>query len=245
MLRIYTSPPPWWRGAESRPSEKPWWKDTCAWRSLQCLKACVKRPIGGHYAVTRSLLAGLKQNGVPFSYNSPFLPSGTVLALAGLETLKFAIEQKKAGRIRFLAAGPNICVLPSQCDFLVADTAVDLYLVNSEWTLRAYAEDCPVLRGRLAVWPAGVDPAFWARRSAPQTRNCLLYVKSEQAPLAAVKDVLRKVGITAEVIRYGEYDQHSFKALLEASDCMIYLGDSESQGIALAEAWAMDVATFV
>lgn len=242
-LSIYTSPPPWWRGMPFDGMR--WWKRSMLWRGLRCLKACFLRCVGGHYAVTRSLLAGMRQIGLPFSYNYPLLPSRTALVLAGLDTLRFAIEQKRAGRIDFLAAGPNICVAPSLCDNMVADAAVDVYLVNSEWTRRMYVEDCPALDGRIAVWPAGVDADFWSRRNPPRRRHVLLYVKNDHAPIGAVQDVLARLHLAVTVLRYGEYTTDSFKALLESSECMICMGGPESQGIALAEAWAMDVPTFV
>ncbi|WP_143077842.1 glycosyltransferase family 4 protein [Desulfomicrobium norvegicum] len=209
------------------------------------MKAWFRRPVGGHYAVTRSLLAGLRQNGVSFSYNPPFLSSCEVIVLSGVDTLRFAIEQKAAGRIKFLAAGPNICVLPSLCDYLVANEAVDLYVVNSEWTRRLYVEDCPALDNKIAIWPSGVDVDFWVRRNPPRPGHVLIYLKNSFAPLGDVERVLESLHMCVKILRYGEYDASTFKAFLESSECMIYMGGAESQGIALAEAWAMDVPTFV
>jgi hypothetical protein len=54
-------------------------------------------PVGGHYAVTRSLVRGLQRTGVRFAYN-PHLPSTTARAaivLCGLETLAQAIAWRR------------------------------------------------------------------------------------------------------------------------------------------------------
>lgn len=45
---------------------------------------------------------------------------------------------------------------------------------------------------------------------------------------------------------YGSHRQHHYRRLLRQADVMLYWTDAgESQGVALLEAWAMDVPTFV
>jgi hypothetical protein len=60
----------------------------------------------GHYAVTRSLIAGLNKLGVAYQYNptSDKKIHGHVHVLAGVDTLRYAIEQKRKGRIKRLTA---------------------------------------------------------------------------------------------------------------------------------------------
>lgn len=55
---------------------------------------------GGHSAVTRSLIEGLKKNRLPYSYNvrSENDLAENVLVLSGKETLKQAIDWKKKKR---------------------------------------------------------------------------------------------------------------------------------------------------
>ena len=44
-------------------------------------------------------------------------------------------------------------------------------------------------------------------------------------------------------MRYGEYDRDTFKRVLSESFVAVFLSSFETQGLALAEAWAMDVPT--
>ena len=60
------------------------------------------RKLGGHYAVTRSLLHGLERIGAAYTYN-PREGSNiyeNVIILAGVDKLKASIELKKAGVIK-------------------------------------------------------------------------------------------------------------------------------------------------
>lgn len=220
-------------------------KRTLFWYGLRCLKAWFRRPISGHYAVTRSLLAGLSQNHISFSYNPPFLSSRGVIVLSGIDTLRFAIEQKAAGRLQFLAAGPNICVLPSLCNYLVANEAVDLCITPSQWVQDLYLKDCPELSGRLGIWAAGVDTNYWVQSTSRKSFEVLVFVKDRSAPVEAVCNLLSGMNVGYSLLCYGEFDQEEYKRRLAISSCMIYLQSSESQGIALAEAWAAGVPTFV
>src|SRR5437588_11108449 len=108
----------------------------------------------GHFPVTRSAVEGLKRIGADFNYNPGWVSRvGPVVAvLSDLRALEQAIRWKDAGRIRRLLAGPNLVVLPSDNPDLITAPAIDLYLVNSDWTYQAYGADAPMLKGRLAVW---------------------------------------------------------------------------------------------
>jgi hypothetical protein len=59
-----------------------------------------------------------------------------------------------------------------------------------------------------------------------------------------VKSLLENLGYQTVTISYGSYNQSQYKELLSQVSCAIILSRSESQGIALAECWAMNVPTF-
>lgn len=210
---------------------------------------CTPRKIGGHYAVTRSILNGLDKLKIQYRYNPPFeyLISSHVWALAGVDTLAYAIKLKNAGRIKYLAAGPNISVLPSWDNDILAHKAVDLCITNSDWTKTAYEEDSPALAGRIRIWPAGVDGLYWNPEKQPvKTKGqVLIYSKSTDAPLDDVVNLLAELGFRHTILQYGSYSPEEYRNSLAESAFAVFLSKSESQGLALAEAWAMDVPTFV
>jgi glycosyltransferase involved in cell wall biosynthesis len=79
-----------------------------------------------------------------------------------------------------------------------------------------------------------------------QPRLPLIYLKVAWPDLRdEVVHTLRQAGIKFREITYGSYSPKQYKSLLQASSCVIYIGGSESQGLALLEAWAMNVPTFV
>lgn len=204
-----------------------------------------QKTIGGHYAVTRSILRGLTVNNIDYIYNPNTTISETSLVLSGIDTLEFAIHQKRRGKIKFLLAGPNISVLPSFDNNILAAKEIDVCLVPSRWVKEAYEKDCPELIGRIKIWAAGIDETYWSPEESHTTRNrALIYLKSKNAPIEDVKKLLDTMHIPYTILRYGSYTKQQYKEILSLSKFAIFLSKSESQGIALAEAWAMDVPTF-
>jgi hypothetical protein len=56
---------------------------------------------------------------------------------------------------------------------------------------------------------------------------------------------LKKRNLHIETIVYGKYKQEDYFEKLKVSKAMLYLSHSESQGLALQEAWVRDVPTLV
>ncbi len=240
-ISIYTTPPLWWDLYRQSKKFFPFLKLILRF----ILSLFHRKKIGGHYAVTRSLLHGLNKNKIKYNFNSNIIISKTVIVLSGTETLQFAITQKKKGKIQYLIAGPNISVLPSFDNKILASKEVDICLVPSTWVKEKYEEDSPELLGRIKIWAAGVDEIYWS----PQNSNiikyhALIYLKNTNAPIKEVKELLNQFKIPYIIIYYGKYSKEQYKESLSRSKFAIFLSQSESQGLALAEAWAMDVPTF-
>ncbi len=216
---------------------------------LRGKKLPAKKTLGGHYAVTRSLVEGLKKNSVNFNYN----PSRekdiaeNVIILAGVERLKQAIELKKKGKIRMLLAGPNVVEDVRSENGIVAHEAVDRYIVPSEWVKDLVIGDCAGLKDRVLCWSAGVDSEYWKPTVDSKNRKqVLIYWKTE--PEEFCKEVIAIVeeeGMSPVLLQYGKYSIGEYKELLDRSAYSIFISRSESQGIALAEAWSMNVPTLV
>jgi hypothetical protein len=202
---------------------------------------------GGHPAVTRSLLDGLKKINADFNYNPPVIKDvgETIVVLSGIAALRQAIKLKKQGRIKKLLAGPNLMVFSTEFNNILSSKEIDVCLVPSDWVRIAYEEDSPALAGRIKSWPAGVDENFWQPDNALPKNKVLVYQKN--APEELTEKVLEKLKVlnfeTTEII-YNKYKVENFKKTLAESSLAIFLSRSESQGIALQEAWAMDVPTF-
>jgi hypothetical protein len=201
----------------------------------------------GHPSVTRSLTRGLKRIGKSFSLN-PVLSRGVgrvCIVLSSVAALRQGIELKRCGKVRVLLAGPNLVVRSNEHAGILAAPEVDGCLVPSNWVATAYVEDAPALAGRIHVWYAGLDETYWTPRgSIEERKNALIYCKNVDAAIVrTAATALKRAGWPISWIAYGSYSKSEFRAALRRSRIAVFLSPTESQGIALAEAWAMDVPT--
>lgn len=207
------------------------------------------KKLGGHNAVTRSLLHGLQRIDAAYNYNpgdgSAFYEN--VINLAGVDKLKACIELKKAGAIKFLLAGPNIVDHVLDQDAIVTHPVIDYFVVPSKWVEDIVLKDAPSLKNRILIWPAGIDARYWFPiKNKTAKKKVVIYRKTESWEFcdAVIKQV-EVMGFQPLVVEYGNYLARHFKQKLSEAFFAVFISRSESQGIALAESWAMDVPTLV
>ena len=203
----------------------------------------------GPDVVCLNLLEGLERIGQPRLSNPPeLLVTGRVGVLAGATSaLPWAIEAKRAGRVRQLVAGPNLVVLPDELDGILASREIDRVITPSRWVTDIYVGLSPSLAGRIAEWPVGVDVDYWSPmipQEGPAV-DFLLYDKILEAQNRSMADRVRAVldarAMTHVSIEYGTYAPAQYRNLLRRARAMIYLTESESQGVSLFEAWSCDI----
>jgi glycosyltransferase involved in cell wall biosynthesis len=177
--------------------------------------------------------------------------------LSDLDALEAAIRWRRGAPQRRLLVGPNVAALPSFAPALMTAPEIDVCVVPSEWVKREFERDSPDLIGRLAVWPAGVDVERWRPDGGPpgQTRRAVMFVKRlanhtterafDDAMLDATRQGLERAGVEVMTLKYGHFGPDAFARALDGAELMVCFGCSETQGMALAEAWAMDVPTLV
>ena len=205
---------------------------------------------GGHPSVTRSLVEGLKAIGADFNYN-PKKKSDLgkdVVVLSGVRTLKQAIKLKRLGVIERIFAGPNIVVRSIDHDSIIASPEVDFVITPSEWVSKAYIEEVPSLAARCIEWAAGVDPEFWKPDPHIERTHALIFTKPQIGPIPDIGPYvlyLKNNKYLVDLIEYGSFTQDEYREKLNRAKFLVGFVASESQGIAWAEAWAMDVPTFV
>lgn len=204
----------------------------------------------GHFAVTRSLVEGLKKINASFNYNPlhPHRLADTVIVLAGVKTLRQAIRLKQTGRIKKLYAGPNIVVFSSDDESVLASPEIDWVITPCKWVIDLYLEDNPSLHRRCFAWPAGVDTEYWRPDPEAKRERILLFEKQNKQPVGPVQpyaDYLRGLGWGVDIIQYGSFTHTQYLELLKRSCLMLGFVSDESQGIAWAEAWSIDVPTLL
>lgn len=204
----------------------------------------------GHFAVTRSLVMGLQKIGANFNYGPLTVRqlADTVVVLAGVDTLRQAIQLKRNGYIRRLYAGPNIVVFSSDHDSILASPEIDAVITPSQYVDALYIEDNACLREKIFAWPAGVDTEYWKPTSQLDRDRILIFEKQNKGPVGPVEpyaDYLRGIGWQVEIIRYGSFRHPAYRESLQRACLMLGFVTDESQGIAWAEAWSCDVPTLI
>lgn len=201
----------------------------------------------GPDAVLKSLINGFSELNIKYNLNPKKIReiSKTVIVLSNIEALKQVIELKKNKKIKYLLAGPNLVVLPSENKDLICSRYINTYLVNSEWTKEMYIKDAPELKNKIAIWPAGVDTNYW-KPGKKKKEYVLIYIKSAFKKIVKnAINLLKENNLKAKIIRYREYKPDEYLKFLQRSKFAVFFSRSESQGIALFEAWSCDVPTLV
>ncbi len=208
-----------------------------------------KIQFGGHYGVTRSLIEGSKTAKINFNYNPQKIDelNDFVIVLSGIKTLKRAIELKKQGRFKFLAAGPNLVILPSDYPQLIGSEFIDCVITNSNWIKDLYALDLPVIERKMIIWPAGVNTEFWKPTQLESKRKKIVFYKKRPVLklYSECLNITYNLGYEVVEIIYGNYEVDQYKSILDDSCLLIHFVEQESQGLSLLEAWSMNVPTLV
>lgn len=198
----------------------------------------------GPQVVTSGLLAGLKELDINFRLNPKNIAKGDVVYVnESVEALRGAIDLKKKGMISKIMAGPVISILPNEEKGIVLDVNIDLLLFPSAWTKDFWVSQAPQLAEKIKIWPAGVNSDC----DLSQKRDLfLVYYKSgPKTQFDYVINFLKSKNIPYAVVHYGHYQKADYFAKLARAKGMVYLSESESQGLALCEAWMHNVPTLV
>lgn len=218
---------------------------------LTILSKCVGHALKWEHAgVMNSLRRGLPRVHRDFNINTDDYNSvkANVVVVADLNAGLQAYQWKENKRIETLMVGPNIVGYPEEANSFISWPLVDAFLSPSEWPVQNFIRFIPSLQGRTRIWFAGVDETSWKPSlKFPQKddKKVLVYRKSNPEVCNQVENILRAHGFSVFSVSYGSYSQEQYKILLAQCKFAVFISSSESQGIALAEAWSMDVPTLV
>lgn len=221
------------------------------------LKELAKKILGrkrGPDQVINSLLRGLDELGIEHNLNPKIADFAPIVHVPLLpEVIRQAIHLKKQGLIKTLIAGPSIVITPLEADRILFEPEIDKIVLPSEWVRNLYISLAPSLANKIEIWPAGVKiPDYLSQNSHTLTRTqehkikCLLYSKNAPDELQQhILKTLNRLGINCSILTYGNFRQGSYFKELEKSDFAIFLSPTESQGLAIQEAWARNIPTLV
>lgn len=199
--------------------------------------------INGPGVVYTNLEKGLEKIGYSTKVNPPiWAVNSDVGVLSNIDALTWAIRAKKNGRISYLVAGPNLVLTPDDHEKILISPEIDKIVVPCQWVKDLYTSVAPSIQNRLYIWPVGIDTDKLSSLKEQEQNMIVVYQKNAPDEIFnAVLAKLKQVGQEYKVLFYGQYAHEEYLALLKKAKALIFLSQSESQGIALFEAWSYDV----
>ena len=165
---------------------------------------------------------------------------------ANEELLTRVLESKVQAHRLFI--GPNIAIEKPKLSELILQIPNSRVLVPSA-SMRDILLDRKLgyTSENILIWFAGVDQEFWKPTEGPEKNFVLVYQKGPDSEerVKIVEKSLLKLKIPSATLRYGEYRQGEYFRLLNKCKFVIWVGHTETQGIAQFQAWAMNVPTLV
>lgn len=214
-------------------------------------------PLGGHQDLVESFIKGAAFfDEVELLVNPPKRRlDGTAVYIPGSwRALRDALPLRRAGIIQKLIAGPLICFEHvDEHDNIIGDDAIDCYIVASEWVRNEYAMEASahgISIRNMQVCPAGIDHMRWSpinmKEDKAFRRRAMVYAKGEgNKMLGRTLEALTREGAETRVLKAGSHVPADYKNMLEWCDFAVVLGGSETQGLALTQAWSMNRPTLV
>jgi len=205
----------------------------------------------GHYSLVRSVVEGLRAIGADFNFNPRRLGDlARVVYAPENAALRQAAGLKRRGKVDYLVAGPVNALFADEADGVLLLPEIDRLIVACDWA-RDFYRDAPALLDKSVSCPCGVDPEYWKPTGRRRTNVAAVYWKSgDEGFCEQVEQIVRRLGLEPRRVRsaHGEhaiFTPDDFRRILDEAAIGVFLSTFETQGIALAEAWSMDVATAV
>jgi len=110
-----------------------------------------------------------------------------------------------------------------------------------------YRSMYPSLSEKIRIWAASAEVPRIAKmfRSRISPKKILVYAKGDKTVVEGVCGMLSMRGVNYSLLTYGNHSRLRYLFELATSSSVVYVGRTESQGLAIQEAWAMSVKTFV
>lgn len=138
---------------------------------------------------------------------------------------------------------PNPFSIMNRLDSVLSDMEVDGVLTAGDWAKHAWKFVAPSIGDKIYIWHAGIDTKYWNGIATPKNKRVLLYAKTNPGIVRQAEEVLKQLGMDVHILKYGHYTKEMFREQLSLCDFSVFVAEKETDGIALAEAWAMDVPT--
>jgi hypothetical protein len=198
----------------------------------------------GPLEVRRSL-SSLKSGKRILAKRLRFLSVGQTVWIGSGCITRTTLNSLAAKRPKRLILGPNLEIHNPYVRELLDSHENSSYLVPSDWVRNYCIEILGISPKKVLVWAAGIKTSEWSA-GVKNDRHALIYVKGPYGELAQqVSQKLSRLGFKTTILVYGAYRQNQYKSLLKRSQFVVFLNETESQGLAHFQSWSMNVPTLI
>jgi hypothetical protein len=149
---------------------------------------------------------------------------------------------------RRIFIGPNIATeKPKLSELILQNTNTRVLVPSMSMRDILLARNLGYSQDNILIWFAGVDHRLWNPKADINRDLVMIYQKgpNSEARVKLVEKSLRELNLPSVTIKYGEYRQSEYFKLLNRCKFVIWVGHTETQGIAQFQAWSMDVPTLI
>jgi len=144
--------------------------------------------------------------------------------------------------------GPETVVLPSEAPDLFH--RFPHWVQPSQWCVDYFLAFPETASVTLDVWAAGIDTDVFTPDGGDPSFDALVYFKTVTGspPDSRLEEACRELsslGQSLKVFKYGDYRERDYVEALQRCRYAVWLAGTESQNIAIMEAWSMGVPTYV
>ncbi len=204
-------------------------------------RAIISKRTHGPRKVVENLMHGLDAIGVPYVLNRCLTATEALWIHddpAALDTLIKLHPEIPA------VVGPNMHSTPRSLSGITLPSNI-VWLSPALW-VQKFWQSSGFTHGPHAIWPVGIDTTRFAPDPSITKDTVLVYVKQRsEAETHQVTQLLKDRNIPYTLMRYGTYAEDAYVHTLKHARAIIWIGRSESQGIALLEALATGVPALV
>lgn len=219
------------------------------------LKIKDKSPKKGAKALVDSLLQGFRKSGVKVTINPKNKKQLTsyvyIPAVRSYKEIEVLYRLKKEGIVKKVIVGPLGIIHPDSRNNIVEHDCIDHVVVASEWMIKYISSLNEKVKQKTIAIPAGVNPSYFDIKNKAIDNRVLLYTKNTDKYEDTKKQeqetikLLDQLNIDYKHIIYGKYKEDEYKDALSKCELVIFINQSETQGIAFAESWASGKPTIV
>jgi hypothetical protein len=116
-----------------------------------------------------------------------------------------------------------------------------VFITPSDWVKPIYINEYSIPPNQVKAWPVGISDT--KHSGDKKIKLVVVYEKNRfldpltTSETEALEKDLTRMGYEIRYFQYGDYLQSDFMSVLNIAEFAIWIGETESQGIALAQAW--------